>query len=46
MLMIMKMPTLVGIFIFISRENFMRSGIEHEKSLITAGPDVLALTVI
>ena len=29
----MKMPTIVGIFIFISRENFMRSWVEHEKVL-------------
>ena len=29
----MKMPTIVGIFIFISREIFMLSWIEHEKSL-------------
>ena len=57
----MKMPTIVGIFIFISREiscstifskkefaivsnlrfisrtNFMLSGVEHEKSFITSG---------
>ena len=26
-----KMPTIVGIFIFISRENFMLSQVEHEK---------------
>ena len=36
----MKMPTIVGIFIFISRENFMLSSAEHEKSLITSGPGV------
>ena len=35
----MKMPTIVGIFIFISRENFMLSWVEHEKSFITSGPD-------
>ena len=28
----------VGIFIFISRENFMLSRVEHEKSLITLEP--------
>ena len=28
----------VGIFIFISRENFMLSWVEHEKSFITSGP--------
>ena len=27
----MKMPTIVGIFIFISRENFLLSLVEHEK---------------
>ena len=36
----MKMPTIVGIFIFISKENFMLSWVEHEKSFITLGPDV------
>ena len=29
----MKMPTFFGIFIFISRENFMFSRVEHEKML-------------
>ena len=33
----MKMPTIVGIFIFISRENVMPSWVEHEKSFITSG---------
>ena len=33
------MPTVVGIFIFISRENFMLSWVKHEKSFITLGPD-------
>ena len=32
----MKMPTIVGIFIFISRENYMLSCVEHEKSFITS----------
>ena len=27
----MKMPTIVGIIIFISRENVMRSCVEHKK---------------
>ena len=27
-----KMPTIVGIFIFISRENFVLSRVEHGKS--------------
>ena len=35
----MKMPTIVGIFILISRENFMLSYVEHEKRLITSGSD-------
>ena len=34
----MKMPTVVGIFIFISRENFMLSCVEHEKGFLTSGP--------
>ena len=34
----MKMPTFVGIFTFLSRENFMLSWVEHEKSFITSGP--------
>ena len=33
----MKMPTKVGIFIFISRENFMLSSVEYENSFITLG---------
>ena len=36
----MKMQTIVGIFIFISRENFMLSRVEHENSFITSGPGV------
>ena len=41
-LMNMKMPTLlvVGIFIFISRENFMLSSVEHEKRFITLEPGI------
>ena len=35
----MKMPTIVGIIIFISRENFMLSLVKHERSFITSGPD-------
>ena len=38
----MKMPTIVGIFIFINRENFMLNSIEHEKSFITLELDCLA----
>ena len=31
----MKMPTIVDIFIFIGRENFMLSWAKHEKKLYT-----------
>ena len=34
------MPTIVGIFKFISREIFILSCVEHEKSFITSGPKV------
>ena len=34
----MKMPTIAGIFIFISRENFMLSWDEHEKKFYNLGP--------
>ena len=40
----MKMPTIVGIFIFISRENFMHSCVEHEKSFITSRPNQSSLS--
>ena len=33
------MPTIVGILTFMSRKNFMLSGVEHEKCLIISGPD-------
>ena len=33
-----KNATIVGIFIFISRENFMLSRVYHGKSSITSGP--------
>ena len=33
----MEMPTIVGIFIFISKENSMHSWVEHEKAFITSG---------
>ena len=32
-----KMPTIVGILTYMSRKNFMLSGVEHEKSFITSG---------
>ena len=35
----MKTPTIVGVSIFISREMFMLSYVEHENSFITSGPD-------
>ena len=36
-----KMPTTVGIFIFMSRKNFMLSWVEHEKNFfITSGQGV------
>ena len=41
----MKMPTIVAIFIFISRENFMSSCVEHEKSFITSGLVSIKLSV-
>ena len=34
----MEMPTIVGSFRFISRQNFMLSWVEHEKCFITFGP--------
>ena len=34
-----KMPTIVGILIFISRKNFMLSLVEYEKSFMTSEPD-------
>ena len=37
MLIIVKMPTMVGILKFISIINFMLSLVEHEKSFITSG---------
>ena len=44
----MKMPTIVGIFIFISNENFLLSWVEHEKCFMTFGPGhcLFALFVI
>ena len=38
LLMNMKMPTFVGVFIFISRENFMLSWVEYKKRFITSEP--------
>ena len=36
----MKMPTIVGSFIFISGEIFTPSYVEHENFFITSGPEV------
>ena len=38
LLQYVKMPTIVGILTFTSRENFMLNSVE--KSFITSGPDV------
>ena len=40
MLINFKMPTIVGILTFMSRINFVLSGVEHEKSFIASGPGV------
>ena len=42
MLINVKMPTIVGILIFMSRINFLLSPVEYGKSFITLGP-VLSL---
>ena len=41
----MKMATIVGIFIFISRESFMLKRVEQEKSFINSGPEHSLITV-
>ena len=44
MLINVKMPTtIVGILIFMSRINFVLSGVAHEKGLITSGPGTIYL---
>ena len=35
-----KMPTNIGNLSLMSRKKFMLSRVEHEKSFITAGPDL------
>ena len=40
MLINMKMPTIVGIFIFISRENFMLSRVSMNNFFLTSGPGI------
>ena len=42
----MKMPTIVVIFIFISREIFMLSWVEHEKKIMPLGPGHCLLCVL
>ena len=41
LLIIVKMPTIVGILIFISSKNFMLSWAEHGKIFIPSGPDLV-----
>ena len=41
MLINVKMPTIVGIFAFMSRINFVLSRVEHEKRFITPRPGLL-----
>ena len=43
LLMNVKMPTIVGIFTFVSRKNFMLSSVEHEIIFITSGPGWIVL---
>ena len=38
MLINVKMPTIVGIFTFMSMINFMLSYVEHEKGFLISGP--------
>ena len=40
MLINFKMSTVVGIFTFMSKIDFMLSVVEHEKSFTTSGPDM------
>ena len=46
MLINMKMPTNVGMFIFISRGNFLLNCVEHNKSFLTSGQDNLRLSYL
>ena len=39
-----KMPTIIGILTFMSRQNFMLSWVKHEKSFTTSGPDYMEPT--
>ena len=36
-----KMPTIVGILTFMNGKNFVLSWVEHEKSFITSGHDII-----
>ena len=41
-----EMPTIVGILTFMSRKHFMLSWLEHGKSFITLGPDLVFSQVV
>ena len=41
-----KMPTIVGILIFMSRINFELSLAEHEKSFITSDPGISLVIIV
>ena len=45
MLINVKMQTIFGILIFMSRINFELSRVEHEKSCINSGPGTLLLII-
>ena len=36
-----KMPTIVGILTFMSKNKSMLNSVEHEKSFITSGPGII-----
>ena len=40
-----KMPTNVGILIFISRKKFVLKWVEYEKSFITSGPELSSFEI-
>ena len=44
-LIIVKMPTIVGILTFMSRINFVLSWVEYEKSFITLRPAALQVVI-
>ena len=43
MLILVKMPTIVGILTFMSMINAMHTQVEHEKSFIISGPGLALL---